>query len=116
MCVQVKRNMAKATMAHVLGGSVADMTKAALVAVTAALANADADASFSAVQLASHVAIVHGRTIVARVQQQKVRAVAEAVRLVTAALPVGGQRLAVPLSVRLSEGCTMHPTHQRAVF
>jgi DNA polymerase I-like protein with 3'-5' exonuclease and polymerase domains len=95
---QAKGRAARAAVAHVLGGSVADAHKALLVAV---------DAEIRAV---GRVTFVHGGVVVAVVARGEAESVAARVRQ-AAVLAVGG---AAPMAARLriTQGATMHPAQQ----
>jgi hypothetical protein len=99
-------------MAHVLGGSVADVIKALALEVDRALGGGGGGAP-SAQPLGS-LLFVHGHTVVARVRRAEAAGVAAAVAGAAAGgLRVGRRR--VPLGLAVGEGATMHPSHRAPV-
>eukprot|EP00887_Chlorella_sp_A99_P004871 scaffold4.g4871.t1 len=120
----------KAALQHALGGSVADVTKAAFVALSTALRSlhastpppapqqdAEAPAADGAAQCeqraSSAIALVLGACLVVRCgAKEDVAAAATAVRRAVAQLRVGGRVLDAPVAARITAGPSLHPLHQ----
>jgi DNA polymerase I-like protein with 3'-5' exonuclease and polymerase domains len=107
---QSRAAAAQAAMAHVLGGSVADVVKALALEVDRALGGGGAPSA----QPLGALLFVHGHIVVARVRRAEAAGAAAAVAGAAAGgLRVGWRR--VPLGLAVGEGATMHPSHRAPV-
>lgn len=131
LCLQARGKLHKAILQHILGGSVADTLKAALVSTQAALAGLQPDACAEEGRPRAEtaggpgLALVLGHTLILHLPgswaarcgggDEAAAAVAAAVLPGLRSLYVGRAALAAPLGARLTSGPTLHLLDQRPV-